>query len=245
MSDDRRQPMDPDRAEQLMAGAGDPSDPVARLLAAVRAPAMAEELAREDHAVVAFRMSRWSADTERHAAPPRQRTGWARAFGVKGLAIGLGTAIALGGVALAATTGVLPNPLTGITSDNGTSQAPRTSSAAPGSTPRTEPGPGQSVGSPTAHPGQGTGSPTGVGTGSPTEAPDPALMGLCRSAAAHDYQDLGKWLDASGFERLKTAAGSEDKIADYCTTLLGSGPVQGSDAHSPAAATAATSGPPE
>jgi hypothetical protein len=237
--------MDPDRAEQLIAGAGDPSDPVARLLAAVRAPAMAEELAREEHAVVAFRMSRWSADTMRHAGPPRQRRGWARAFGVKGLAIGLGTAIALGGVALAATTGVLPNPLTDITSDNGTSDAPRTSSAAPGSTQRTEPAPGQSVGSPTAHPGQGTGSPTAVGTGAPTTPPDPALMGLCRSVAAHNYLDPGKWLDASGFERLKAAAGGEDKIAEYCTALLGSQPAQGNDAHEPAAATAATSGPPE
>jgi len=95
MSDDRRQPMDLNRAERLISGAGDPGDPVARLLAAVRAPAMADELAREDHAVVAFRMSRWSGEATRPLPPVRQRTGWARAFGVKGLAIGLGTAVAL------------------------------------------------------------------------------------------------------------------------------------------------------
>ena len=231
--------MDLHRAEQLITGAGDPRDPVARLLAAVRAPAMAEELAREDHAVVAFRMSRWSGETTRPLPTVQQRRGWARAFGIKGLAIGLGTAVALGGVALAATTGVLPNPLTVIT-DNGTSDAPRTSSAAPGQTTRrTEPGPGQSVGSPTTHP---TGPPTGVGTGAPTSAPDGALLGMCRALRAHDYQDPGKWLDSAGFEWLKSAAGGEDKIADYCTARLASAPGEANNEHNPAAT---TSGPPE
>jgi hypothetical protein len=232
--------MDPHRAERLISGAGDPGDPVARLLAAVRAPAMAEELAREDHAVVAFRMARWSGEATRPLPPVRQRTGWARAFGVKGLAIGLGTAVALGGVALAATTGVLPNPLTGITSDGDTSNPPRSSSAAPGQTDRrTEPAPGQSVGSPTTHP---SGPPTDVGTGAPTAPPDPAVMGLCRALRAHDYQDPAKWLDSTGFERLRVAAGGEDKIADFCTALLSSEPARGADAHEPVPA---TSGPPQ
>ena len=95
-------------------------------------------------------------------------------------------ATSAGGVALAATTGVLPNPL---------SEDPPASH----STPDTEhPG--------TQHPGQG--------------APSPSLDGLCTAFLAGAGAERGRALENPAFTALITAAGSQQDVESYCSTLV-------------------------
>ena len=96
-----------------------------------------------------------------------------------------------GGVALAASTGALPNPL-------GNHPSPAASA-------------GQSDAShaPTASP-----HPRG------SADPSPSLVGLCKAYTAGAAAAQGKALDNPAFHALLVAAGGKDNVDSYCTTLL-------------------------
>ncbi|WP_319461780.1 hypothetical protein [Micromonospora sp. RTP1Z1] len=100
---------------------------------------------------------------------------------------------ATGGVALAAATGTLPDPLTAPTAK------------------------------PSAH---ATGKPAHAGDrgkGSPAESkgtPSPNLVGLCHAYRAGVGDNPGKALENPAFRVLTTTAGTKERVAAYCDTLL-------------------------
>jgi len=78
-------------------------------------------------------------------------------------------------------------------------------------------------------------------TAAQPESPDGAgAVGLCRAWSAGAGGDHGKKLDADAFQRLATAAGGPEGIADYCSSL----PTQASQRRNTHAAGAPTHVPP-
>jgi hypothetical protein len=189
--------------DRLLDGAGPAFDPVARLVAAARAPARRYELSGEEAAAFAFRSARVTGvgPRPRHAATRGRR--WAGAVGVKVAAVVF--AVAAGGVAVAAGTGVLPNPIinTSTPTDPG---RPSWRSAAPSSS---------NADRQTQMPGAG--SPTG--SPSPFGAEHAAPAGLCRAYQASGSEP-GKSMDSAAFLALVAAAGGEDRIEAYCLAVL-------------------------
>lgn len=99
--------------------------------------------------------------------------------------------VGTGGVALAASTGALPNPL------HGHHPVPAASAD-----------PSHLGGRPTAsgHPGNAD--------------PSPSLVGLCHAYTAGAGSDHGKALDSPAFKALLTAAGGKTNVDGFCTNLL-------------------------
>ncbi|MFG2057099.1 hypothetical protein ACGFI9_24060 [Micromonospora sp. NPDC048930] len=112
------------------------------------------------------------------------------------LTLKVGTAVlavtATGGVALAAATGTLPNPLTDP-------------SAKPSA---------HATGKPSDAADQGKGPAGAKGS------PSPNLAGLCHAFQAGAGDNPGKALENPAFRALITAAGDQEKVAAYCDTLL-------------------------
>lgn len=134
MNTNERHSLDRGMAEQLLDGAPIASRParvraerLAECLADAAAPAFGHEFAGERVAVAAFRSAAWLSAVSQSRRESMIRTTLAKLLTLKAAAI-LAT-VSAGGVALAATTGVLPNPL---------SQDP----PAPHSTPSDNPGQG-------------------------------------------------------------------------------------------------------
>lgn len=100
---------------------------------------------------------------------------------------------ATGGVALAAATGTLPDPLTA-------------SSAKPSA---------HATGKPSDKADQGKGSPAEA-----KGSPSPNLAGLCHAYQAGAGDNPGKALENPAFRFLITTAGAKEKVAAYCGTLL-------------------------
>ncbi|MBM0226004.1 MULTISPECIES: hypothetical protein [Micromonospora] len=100
---------------------------------------------------------------------------------------------ATGGVALAAATGTLPDPLT----------APSAKPAA------------HATGKPADKADQGKGSPAEA-----KGSPSPNLAGLCRAYRAGAGDNPGKALENPAFRVLITTAGAKEQVAAYCDTLL-------------------------
>ncbi|RZU77747.1 hypothetical protein EV384_6488 [Micromonospora kangleipakensis] len=100
---------------------------------------------------------------------------------------------ATGGVALAAATGTLPDPL-------------NTSTAKPSA---------HATGKPSDAADQGKGSPAGA-----KGSPSPNLVGLCHAYKAGVADNPGKALENPAFRVLITSAGTKEKVAAYCDTLL-------------------------
>ncbi|SBW18843.1 hypothetical protein FDG2_0851 [Candidatus Protofrankia californiensis] len=195
MSTYRPRRIDRDDAERMLRGGPvDPqagSDPLADLLAAVAAPARADELAGEEAAVAAFR--------EAHLVPvaqlrrkPMIKTALAKLLTVK-IAVAAVAATAVGGVTVAASTGVLSSP------GEHEAAAGVTTSASAQAT------------DPFAHvPAAGTVAPASL----------PALCHAYTDAAAHHPDKPGKTLDDPAFPLLITAAGGRDKVTTYCGEIL-------------------------
>jgi hypothetical protein len=191
MSTQHRRRIYPEAAERLLADAAatPQQERVALLLAEMRAPAHKEELAGETAALAAYR-----AATLGPVRQPRRRsmlkTALAKLLTVKAAAAAVVAITATGGVALAASTGVLPNPV----SDRGAPAA-----------------------KPSAH---ATGKPSTAGAEKAgSAAPSPSLVGLCQAyAGAGDNK--GKALESPAFQALIKAAGSKDDVADYCDDAL-------------------------
>jgi hypothetical protein len=114
------------------------------------------------------------------------------------------TAAAGGGVALAATSGVLPSG-----ANNTHSQAPAHATARPSA--------------------KANADSAAAGAKHGSAAPSPSLVGLCRAyAGVHD--NPGRALDNPAFGALITAADGKDNVAEYCTDLLKDQPSAGASA---------------
>ncbi|HEX6683346.1 MAG TPA: hypothetical protein VF062_11150 [Candidatus Limnocylindrales bacterium] len=179
-------------AERLLSGDSTPppegAERLAALLAAAAAPARPDELAGEAAAMAAFR-----------AHPPTVRR-WSlrRALTIKVAAVVAAT-VAAGGVALASTTGLLPNPF----SPPKVEQSP---SVGPSSGVSPTPGAGQS---PDQH---------GPGT--------EGLKGLCRAYQAKADNERGKSLQTPAFEALVKAANGIEHVPAFCENLLAERPAK-------------------
>ncbi len=269
MADDRYNWLDKDAAEQLLRGEPviGPDSGGARELrqlldaaAAAGGGAARKELPGEDAALAAFRQARNGSAARRRKpvageqpvaahtlrADLPERTRLARPFR-RGFAVAL-AACAIGGVAVAAGTGMLPTPFQG----GGDPDPAASVSAAetPGTFDTQEPGPqteGTTEHTPDATPGQGTtppgGSPTpggdndGAATGTPGDRPGPedtAGAGdngdtppdrdarqryVERLCRAYESGDHGG-LDRRTIRRLERAAGGADKVHAFCRKYL-------------------------
>ncbi|MFE9039465.1 hypothetical protein ACFYOG_01015 [Streptomyces sp. NPDC007818] len=273
MADERYQWLDPEAAERLLRGepvdAVDPSaragaDALSDALAAARtaaAPAPGVPLAGEEAALAAFRTataaraaataapdSAATADLGRvrlTTAPARSRQ-WGRSLRY-GLAAAL-AAVTVGGVAVAASTGVLPlteEPTRTVTAaETATPPEPSAPSApTPAIERHDDPSRGADPGTPTETTAPGA-SPTGrSGDGTTTSPrPDVTTPGADRpdrgpagptatsgtgggreamTAACRDYRS-GR-LDATARRRLVELLRSEEPLRAYCDRLLGGG----------------------
>lgn len=210
-----RQRIDPTTAEHLIRNArtGSPAgdDPLADLLAATTVPARPGELRGEDAATMAFRNARRT-DDPKPTSRSTSKSAFAKLTTAKA-AIVLAAAGG-GGIALAAETGNLPgtNPPDNYTTARHSQTAPAT---APGPT-------SSATGTSTTTAEQDGATPTG--STPPDAAPrtslSPSLRQLCLTfqASTGDGDDQG--LDDRSFTVLTTAAGGEDNVGRYCTTLL-------------------------
>ncbi len=170
--------------------------PLADLLAAASAPARTRELADEGAAVDAFRYARCQPTSARHAPPARGRGWWL--LSLKGVAIA--SAVATAGLALAASTGVLPNPIIDVDSPtvSGDNAAPPTS--------------------PSAMNASGLAS-TSASPGVPSPGASSSLVGLCHAYLAHVTNgDVPS--DSPLFVSLAIAARGEDKVIAFCERVL-------------------------
>jgi hypothetical protein len=186
-------------AERLLAGDPTVGGGVAQLLAIARAPAQGNDLAGEDEAVAMFRAAHLRSD--RHLATrSAPGTALARSFTVKAAALLL--AVVAGGVAVAASSGLLPGPLAD----------PR---------PAHSHGTSHSTGRPALAPTPSRPAVPLPSHGSPTFAPQP-LGGLCRAPLAQMTAGHSPPLDNPAFGALVSAAGGKDHVAAYCMALLAS-----------------------
>ncbi|WP_131745592.1 hypothetical protein, partial [Frankia sp. Cppng1_Ct_nod] len=174
-------------------------DPLADLLAAAAAPARAGELAGEEAAMAAFREARLVpvAQTRRDSMI---KIGLAKLVTVKVAAVAV-AATTVGGVAVAASTGVLPSPGASDSSVQLTTSASAHATA-------------PSVHSPNAR-----------------ASVSASLVGLCHAYTAGAGDNPGKALDAPSFTVLITAAGGKDKVTAYCTAVLNADLAAADSAH--------------
>jgi hypothetical protein len=211
MSANRLRRIDRYTAEQLLQGASATrrvGGPLADRLVAAAAPGRPHELAGEAAALTAFRAAAHLGPVPRARRTLMIRTWLAHLLTVKAVAVlALSTA---GGVALAASTGTLPNPLTGpATHGRGAVHATDRSTTA-----------------------QHSPDPSRSGKGASTApSPSPSLVGLCHAFTAGAGADHGKARNNPAFTALATAAGGEDKVDAFCTALLATAPGSAPDAN--------------
>lgn len=192
MGIDRSHGLDAITSERMVAGENVGPEALVRLLAAATAPPFSHETAGEDVAATAFRTARTWPVREGTPRPVAARR--ATLLGVK-TAAAITVAVAAAGAALAAGTGVLPNPF-----DRPGPTTPASTSSDPSS--RTTP----------------WGSTTGPGGGPPATVPaDPA--GLCRAWEAQEGRDQDKATDPA-FDTLVTAAGGVEHVDAFCVGVL-------------------------
>ena len=108
-----RRSWDKDIAEHVLrdapAGRLHARDPLSQLLQAAAAPASADELAFEHEAIAAFHLSAQRSVTSLPRRRSKMKSALAKVLTLKAIAVL--AAVSAGGVALAASTGVMPNPL--------------------------------------------------------------------------------------------------------------------------------------
>ncbi|MEU3495902.1 hypothetical protein [Kitasatospora cineracea] len=241
MSTNRSRRIDRAAAEQLLGGvtvdpeagqdpsAGQQSAPGRPELAALLAAAATSEAAGdgplpgEEGAMAAFRQARHQPDPRPHRRRKMADTALARALSAKAVAVALGVT-ALGGVAVAAGTGRLPESL------GGPAPAPAATSAAPAPTtdaPATASGTpgGGRTGKPSAgttRPGTGPARPSGQPATGPADLP-PDLDRLCEVFAGRVAAG-GKPKDTAAVPELAEllkAAGTPEKVTGFCALLAG------------------------
>jgi hypothetical protein len=193
MSMNRNRRISARAAEDLLNGASADGrhTHVAALLRTAAGPGRPDELAGQQQALMAFHRAQLRPDP----SPRRQsmiKSALVKVLTVKAAAVAA-LVLAGGGVALAASTGALPNPLS--------SHQPATATSSSGH-PDSSHGP-----TATPHPGG-------------SADPSPSLVGLCRAYTAGAGSAQGKALDNPAFHALLTAAGGKDNVDSYCTNLL-------------------------
>jgi hypothetical protein len=210
-----------DLLDRLLEGRLDPGSAppgyggLARLLAAVAAPATPQELAGEQRALASF------AAVMRSHPPilvPQRTAVLSKVLTMKAAAAALVAMLSLGGVAAAAS-GLLP----GQASPVGEQAAATTGAVAAAH------GLGRAAaadlgGSANAGPGEGQGRASAAGL----DASGAARAGLCRAWQAGQGADHGSRMDAVAFQALVEAAGGVDHIAAYCQDVT---PGSSADAH--------------
>lgn len=185
---------DPETAERLLDAAYAQTGghgPLGDLLARAAAPGTPRELAGAPAAMAAFRAAQ-------PAPLARGHTTLRRALALKAGA--LVAALAIGGVAFAAHSGVLPNPFPG----------------------RPSPGPADTSSAPATTPDGGDRSPSPAASATPAPSGSAAaasLTGLCRSFLATADKDKPKATESPRYAPLRAAAGGRD-LTEYCTELL-------------------------
>jgi hypothetical protein len=202
MSIHRTRQLDRYTAEALLSGVPAARRGAGRLgehLAAAAAPGRPEELAGWPVVLAAFRAAHPQPVADQRRKPVI-KTWLTKLLTVKAAAV-LAVAATGGGVALAASSGTLPNPL----------------ADKPAVTP--------STGHDTDRPGTAASHPGGKG---PSALPSPSLVGLCHAYEAGAGADHGKALESPAFTALITEAGGKDKVDGYCKTLLATSPGNGS-----------------
>jgi hypothetical protein len=196
-------------AEQLLGpapmGIRDGHPPLAALLTAATMPGRPAELASEQASLAAFQTAQLT------PVPRPRRLSAVKSAVMKVLtvkAVAVLAATTAGGVALAAGTGTLPNPLAqpARVTSSGLSAAPPTAEPSSG-----EPSRGGSNNSKSPKPSK---SPDA------SKAPSPALVGLCRAYSAGNKGKHGKALDNPAFKNLITTAGGKDKVDRFCQAVL-------------------------
>lgn len=270
MADDRYNWLDKDTAEQLLRGEpvsarhGDGAGELEQLLeAAAAVAARTPETARlpgEDAALAAFRQAarRGSGARRRTAADPfpdgvrtahtadlTERTRLGRPFR-RGFAVAL-AACAIGGVAVAAGTGVLPSPFRGgdpapassvsaaetprpfrtgepgAETDGTTAQTPDATPGRPGTRPSDPPKPGTSPGAgtrPGGTPSGGTGRDHGKPGGKATDPGRGGTKNLLLSLCQNYESGKRGTMDRDTLRRLESKAGGPDKVHAFCRAYL-------------------------
>ena len=183
--------------------------PVGRLLAAATAPAFCHELVGEEAAASAFRVAAAAAMPVTAVIRPRRAKRVTMAVAIQAACAFL---VVLGGVALAARTGVLPNPLVDVTTSL--------------------PGPPSANPSPAVTVSTTSQSPVGSASPDPTPADQPvpvSFAGLCRAYEA--FGAGGASMGSSAFAALVAAAGGVDRVAGFCADILANDPGESGDEH--------------
>jgi hypothetical protein len=197
-------------------GIRDCHPPLAALLTAAAVPGRPDELAREQASVAAFRTAQLT------PIPRPRRLSVVKTVVMKVLtvkAVAVLAATTAGGVALAASTGTLPNPLAqpARVTSSGLSAAPPTAEQSRGEQTRSE------------HPNSSKGPKTSKSPDA-SKAPSPSLVGLCQAYSTGNKAKHGKSLDNPAFTALLTSAGGKDKVDRFCQALLAAQTPANSDA---------------
>jgi hypothetical protein len=238
---------DQDRLDRLLEGRLDPGSAppgyggLARLLAAVAAPATPQELVGEQRAMATFAVVMRSHPpilSPRRTAVPR------KALTMKAAAAALVAVLSLGGVAAAAS-GLLPDQASPVADQATASTGADAAAHGLGKAAAANLG-----GSSNAGVAEGEGRAEAVGP----DASGTARAGLCQAWQAGQGADHGSRMDAVAFQALVEAAGGADNIAAYCEDVA---PGSGADAHGtsqasppsvsapPTSVSSPSSGPPE
>ncbi len=198
-------------AERILDHRGDPAvEPVAGLIAAASATSAAD--AGEERAVALFREATRGAPVVAGAGASllTRMTRKVAALPTAAL-VTSGLVLGGGGLALAASQGVVDLPFTGH--DHRSDQAPPAPSAS-------NPGQSRTPGSNATHtPGKGQGTPGATHT--PSASPSPSLRGLCR---AHQAGAVPKKATNPAWATLSRAAGGAAGVDAYCLDLIGPHP---------------------
>ncbi|MFJ1796713.1 hypothetical protein [Kitasatospora griseola] len=239
MSTNRSRRIDRTTAEQLLGGAKvDPvagQDPSAGQQPAPGRPELAALLAAaaaagaagdgpppgEEGAMAAFRQARRQPAPSQHRRRKMADTALARALSAKAMAVALGVT-AVGGVAVAAGTGRLPEVLggpapappavkTASASSSGTPDAPATGAASPSRTAKPS--------TVATRPGGASGRPADPASTQPGQLPD--LAALCRGFAARVSAGVKPKEAAtdSALADLLRAAGAPERVTGYCAQV--------------------------
>ncbi len=197
-----------DTAEQLLSGAPvgrrGGADPFAERLSELAVPAFPGELAGEGAAVAAFQAAAHLDPVTRPRRSSMLKSTLAKILTLKAAAVLAVTAA--GGVALAASTGTLPDLL---------DHSPSSSASA-----------AHATGKPSAKPAD-----KGTGPGGASGSPSPNLDGLCHAYLAGAGADHGKALEDPAFTVLITTAGGKDKVDAYCSAVVANPPGNAPTSH--------------
>ncbi|MFI9785971.1 hypothetical protein ACIHEI_21085 [Kitasatospora sp. NPDC051984] len=240
MSTNRSRRIDRAAAEQLLRGttvdpeAGqDPSagqqpapgrPELAALLAAAAATGPADDgpLPGEEGAMAAFRQARRQPAPSQHRRRKMADTALARALSAKAMAVALGVT-AVGGVAVAAGTGRLPEVLGGPAPAPPAAAAPASSPNAPDGSPTGTPSRTAKPSNAATRPGGASDRPSGPASADPGQAPD--LATLCRGFTTR-VSSGAKPKEAAAdpaLAELLRAAGAAEKVTGYCAQLAAHG----------------------